>query len=322
MALPEDLREKAEEDRLYNVLIITLIIGIIIVVATLIIQRPAPEYFSEIYFESHLALPKFISPDTSYNYTFTIANHGNSSRDYSINTIKSLYRFNYSCESPSMYFDEQALGEGNYSRKTAETKDPVALIREDNYAFSFDYRIRPNLTGSFELINLTLRDIWGEEKYSIVIDETQKRALYIRQGGLLAENKLNLSNATKRYVSFSATNKSLKLTIDGKTALEIKEPRDYSVGFMGFQMTGTNAEIPWITLTDGKNKMNNVLKSKSQGCRLINIKSITSQQKIFIGKDKNQSIEQSFMLNDWFEIANVQVSLDSREEIHFWSAQI
>jgi len=319
--LLEDLRGKAEEGRLYTVLIIALIIGIVIVIATLILSRPAPEYFSELYFENPSDLPKFNSPNIFYNYTFTIANHGNSSRGYSISTRESLYAFNYSCESPAMYFDEQSLGANNYSRKTAETKDPVALIREENYSFSFEYRIKPNLTGRFESLNLTFRDINGRDRYSMIIDEKQKEALYMRDGELLAEKGLNLSNSTRRSVSFSATKKSLRLSVDSKTVLEIKEPKDYTSGFMSFQLTGVNTEIPWITLTDGKSKINNVLKSKSQSCKLIPLKTISSQQDAFIEKDKSQSISQSFMLNDSFDIAEVQVSLDSGEEIHFWSAQ-
>ncbi|MBW7944826.1 hypothetical protein H3C70_05525 [Patescibacteria group bacterium] len=36
---------------------------------------PKPETFSELYFEDHLELPKRITPNTPYQFSFTIRNH-------------------------------------------------------------------------------------------------------------------------------------------------------------------------------------------------------------------------------------------------------
>jgi hypothetical protein len=73
-----------EDDSLYNAMIIALIIGIIIVIATLIFMRPPPEYFSELYYTNHTMLPRFVTPGLEQAFDFTIANHENGTRTYDI----------------------------------------------------------------------------------------------------------------------------------------------------------------------------------------------------------------------------------------------
>ena len=69
-----------EEDQLYNSLIISLIIGIIIVLVTLILFKPEKENFTQLYFNDHQSLPEY--SQNSYNLSFTIDNHENQDYNY------------------------------------------------------------------------------------------------------------------------------------------------------------------------------------------------------------------------------------------------
>ena len=76
-----------EDNQLYNALIISLVIGIVIVIAVLIIFRPAEENFTQIYFNDHKSLPVY--SQESYNFSFTIDNHENQDYNYTY-VIKSI----------------------------------------------------------------------------------------------------------------------------------------------------------------------------------------------------------------------------------------
>ncbi len=73
-------KKTMEDDQIYNAIIISLIIGIVIVIVTLVIARPEPESFTELYFNDHQNLPKY-SQD-SYNFSFTIHNLENKDINY------------------------------------------------------------------------------------------------------------------------------------------------------------------------------------------------------------------------------------------------
>jgi hypothetical protein len=315
-----------EDETLYNAIIISLIIGIIIVVATLIISRPAPEYFSEIYFESHKELPKFMAKDDAFNYTFTIANHGNSTRTYLLNTSTTLYRFNYACESPAMYFDENILateGIENVTRRTAETKDPVAYIKEANYSYSFEWRAKVNRTGRYDLLTISFKGLDGREKYSITFNDT---AIYASPGIKQSVSKpINYTNVSKRYIAITTRKDKTIISVDSKKVLEVNTSKDYTGGFLSFETQGINTEIPWISLTKGSNKGISLLAGKKQNCNLILLNATAAQEPITIEKDKNITLSRVFYpgsikTNGTADMAKLQLQLDSGEEIHFWSA--
>jgi peptidoglycan/xylan/chitin deacetylase (PgdA/CDA1 family) len=73
-----------EDDSIYNAIIIALVIGIIIVIATLIFLRPPKEYFTEIYFIDHKALPDYVYPDQEHWVLITIANHEKEDMTYPV----------------------------------------------------------------------------------------------------------------------------------------------------------------------------------------------------------------------------------------------
>jgi len=147
-----------EDDSLYNAIIIALIIGIIIVIVTLILARPEPEKFSELYFTDHKSLPKYVSRNTTYNASFLITNHELEPREYNVTITQTLYSLNLDCESPSMYFENM----------TASTEEPSLYIKDDDYHLIFDYNVR---SGDGNII-LRLKDIEGNEMYSLSINNS------------------------------------------------------------------------------------------------------------------------------------------------------
>ena len=71
-----------EDDSIYNAIIVSLVIGIIMVIITLIAFRPEKESFTEIYFEDHENLPKYASSNNEYSFKFTINNLENQDFKY------------------------------------------------------------------------------------------------------------------------------------------------------------------------------------------------------------------------------------------------
>jgi hypothetical protein len=79
------------ENAIYNAIIISLVIGIIIVVVTLVIARPEPEYFTELYYRNHTTLPKYLSQNEYYSYSYVINNLENETRLYKVDTFWQIY---------------------------------------------------------------------------------------------------------------------------------------------------------------------------------------------------------------------------------------
>lgn len=69
-----------EDKEIYNAIIISLVIGIIIVTVTLVVARPEPESFTELYFNNHQDLPKY--NQDAYEFSFSIHNLENKDINY------------------------------------------------------------------------------------------------------------------------------------------------------------------------------------------------------------------------------------------------
>lgn len=123
-----------EDESLYNAMIWALSIGIVVVIATLFITRPAPEAFTELYFNNHQELPKYANLNERYNYEFSIHNLEHKQQQYDFTISTELYNFDMTCERPDLWL------EGNTTRKT-ETDDPALYIREKIYAITFNYEL-------------------------------------------------------------------------------------------------------------------------------------------------------------------------------------
>ncbi len=165
-----------EDESLYNAMIWALSIGIVVVIATLFITRPAPEAFTELYFNNHATLPKYINLEEKYNYEFSIHNLEHKQQQYDFTISTELYNFDLTCERPDLWL------EGNTTRKT-ETDDPALYIREKIYTITFNYELVNSRYLLFKLddnyeINITNDTLSFNNKekiYQWKINSTQPR---------------------------------------------------------------------------------------------------------------------------------------------------
>lgn len=142
----EDWSDEKEDNSLYNAMIWALSIGIVVVLVTLFLTRPAPEAFTELYFNNHQNLPKYVNLNEKYYYEFSIHNLENKQQQYNFTISTELYNFDLTCERPDLWL------EGNTTRKT-ETDDPALYIREKIYAITFNYELLNSKYLIFKLDN-------------------------------------------------------------------------------------------------------------------------------------------------------------------------
>jgi len=209
----EDQTDKAEDNTLYNTMIWTLIIGIVIVIATLFLTRPAPENFTELYFNNHQTLPKYVNLEEKYNYEFTIHNLENRQYQYDYTLSTELYNFDLSCERPDLWL------EGNRTRKT-ETDDPALYITEPIYSITFNYQLVNSKYLLFKLDN----------KYEINITEetlsfNNKKKIY----------QWNLNNTNDRHkITVYFDSEFTRIILD-KQEFYIFTDYDYTNGYPYFE---------------------------------------------------------------------------------------
>jgi hypothetical protein len=222
--------DNTEDNTLYTAMIWTLIIGILIVIATLLLTKPAPENFTELYFNNHTALPKNINLNEKYNYEFTIHNLENREYQYDYTVITELYNFDLSCEKSDLWL------EGNTTRKT-ETDDPALFIKEDIYAITFNY----------ELVNSKYILLKLDNKYTVNITE---KTLSFNNNKKIYQWNLN-NNNTKHKITIHFDPTFTRMVLD-KEEFYIFTDYDYTKGYpyleteyaeiSGFQIWRRNAK--------------------------------------------------------------------------------
>lgn len=236
-----------EDQGIYNAIVIALVIGIIVVIATLLFQKPQPESFTELYFNDHKSLPAFVEEDGRYNFSFSIANHENKDVDYTYTVKKTLYRWDYTCESPKPYFDTvedtpySTLIDHSFSIPTrvASSTDPSLLIRHENYQVNFRYRV---LSGAGQLV-IRMMGLDGESLYSFVISEMNQEAYFISPLKERYTQPISIQRGGLHTVLINASNESLQLIIDGNVIFDQNSVEKYTVGFPEVEMTQTYAQL-------------------------------------------------------------------------------
>lgn len=129
-----------EEDKLHNAMILALVLGIIITVATLIFIRPPPEYFTELYFPNPNAIPQIISPDKLYSFDLTIANHEKEEHTYNLEVSAIIEN-----DSVSIYKDNIVVGKEQQQNLTIpysisnfkKAKIMASLLDKDQEVYFF-----------------------------------------------------------------------------------------------------------------------------------------------------------------------------------------
>lgn len=171
--------DNTEDNTIYNTMIWVLIIGIVIVVATLFLTKPAPESFTELYFNNHQTLPKNVNLNEKYNYEFTIHNLEHQEKEYALTISTELYNYDLTCERADLWL------EGNTTRKT-ETDDSALYIKEESYAITFNY----------ELVNSKYILLKLDDKYAANITE---ETLTFNNNKKIYQWKLNNTNKNHKF---------------------------------------------------------------------------------------------------------------------------
>ncbi len=273
-----------EDDSIYNAIIASLIIGIAVVIITLIVARPEPETFTELYFNDHKTLPKYVEKNNIYNYSFTIANHELENKTYNYTITKELYEFDYSCEASNLYFEKKQSSiyemfiKGDYKipTRTSEPKDPALMIKEDAYSASFNYRIR---SGAGQIV-IKFKSL-SKEKYAIVINEDKAYLLEFEENKIKIRNyDIGTEERELNSVNIFVNKEKVKLHIRGKLIFDSKVD-DTTSGSFAFETTKTYAEI--TNLVIGKNQIKQNVNIRFDD---IEYESIELETKKYIGKDK------------------------------------
>lgn len=236
-----------EDQGIYNAIVIALVIGIIVVIATLLFQKPQPESFTELYFNDHKALPSFVEDDERYNFSFSIVNHENQDMKYNYTVKKTLYRWDYTCETPKPYFDTaedtpySTLLDRDYPTPTriASSTDPSLLIRHDKYQINFRYRL---LSGAGQVV-FRLKGIDQNTLYSFVINEAKQESYFISPLKERHTKPISIAPGEIHEVYINASNESLQLIVDGQIVFDKKGIKKYTVGFPEIELTQSYGQI-------------------------------------------------------------------------------
>jgi hypothetical protein len=226
-----------DDDSLYNTMIWALSIGIVVVIATLFLTRPAPESFTELYFLNHQSLPNYINSGERYNYTFVIHNLENQDKTYNYTISTQLYNIDYSCEVPELWLEK------TNETYTTETNDITLLIKESEYAISTNYELRSGKKFTLKLLSLD-----NKEKYSIIIDHETGKAT-------IQNKELNITPASKHALTLTVNQKNMTLKIDNES-ITVDTPDDYTLGFPSIE----SELIDFTGFTIQRNKIKQAVK--------------------------------------------------------------
>ncbi|MGV8172562.1 MAG: hypothetical protein ACP5OA_07775 [Candidatus Woesearchaeota archaeon] len=206
------------DEPLYNAMIWALSIGIVIVIATLILTKPAPESFTELYFNNHTTLPEYVTLNKTYPYSFSITNLENMNKTYNYTISEEYYIMDYSCEAPELWLTN-----------TTETNDPALYIKDNKYAVGFDYEFKNGDKISVALVTPDNKDIYR---------------IYISDDNIIFDGKkynMTLSQGTHRF-KMSVDESYIRITLD-TYKFSYTTPKAYTHGYLNFQTHDTYAEF-------------------------------------------------------------------------------
>ena len=219
-----------DDNYLYNAMIWALSIGIIIVIATLFLTKPAPESFTELYFNNHTSLPEYVNQADKYNYSFTIHNLENTLTTYNYSITTELYKLDYSCEKPDLYLESQ--NDNIVPTRKAESNDQALLIKEQNYNISFNYDLKQGNHIRFAFLGID-----NKEKYAIDISN---ESYFITPEKIIIMNITKKANSHKFTIIVDKNSTTLKIDTD---TFYLNTPKDYTIGFPSIETIDTYAEI-------------------------------------------------------------------------------
>ncbi|MFP4112319.1 MAG: hypothetical protein ACLFUO_04940 [Candidatus Woesearchaeota archaeon] len=274
---------------LYNSMIISLILGIIIVITTLFLARPEPESFTELYINDFQNLPKFLSQNQNTNFSVTIHNLENNNFTYNYSLRKELYKVNY-CNEPTLYMTDNKT-------KTYHL-DPGQIIKEDYYELEFSYSPKTK----DPVIRILFSDI-----YEIEIDERQNKTRIIKLNPLpknpeITETEYEFMDFTNKNIMIIYDNPTLQLYINNELISETSIA-NATKGYFDFAQ-----ENGLSTFYNVKTRQNN----KITDYRIIN--SDVEYERKTIREDENK-YSFDFDADDFLLETSIPISINGTAEI-------
>jgi hypothetical protein len=185
-----------EDETLYNAINAALIIGIVIVIVSLIFTRPAPEYFTEIYYTNHTLFPIYIKANTTYSHSFTIANHEKKDTVYPVSL-------------DAEFFDVQ----GNRTAVIHLQELNVSVPKDSFTEISMNY----SLPDFFRAKVITSLPNKNHEIHFFVYNKNSVMQYSDTIASLMCLNKIKISSVNKFTIRAKGTyNPNMKVRIDGK----------------------------------------------------------------------------------------------------------
>jgi hypothetical protein len=264
--------KKDPDEPLYNAMIVALAIGIVVVIITLILTRPAPESFSELYFNNHTTLPEYVNLNTSYPYSFTIHNLENNLTTYKYTTSIDYYALDYSCEKPELYLEKTIQ-----NSRITETNDPALYIRESPYTISFNYELKTGMNR----IALNIVDINNTVESSLIIDHDDNKIYYI-DGNVMTPINISKNHSIIHSVSMQVNSTSTKIILD-KESFTIKTTPKF--GFIQLETIDTYAEF------------SNVIILRNGASESVTVRIADSQYTEYKLESKNNTITPNSSIN-------------------------
>jgi hypothetical protein len=243
------MEEKQEDKKLFTAMIIALCIGIIIVVVTLFLTKPAKENFTELYFNDHASLPEYAQLNTSYDYSFSIHNVENKDMTYDYMTSTEYYKYDYGCERPDLYL------EPTENSRITDTNDARLIIR-GNYNITFTYQV---YSGKGQII-FRMVDAGNNPYYAFILDQENQRATF--SGDQEYQRDTIIPDSAK--VNIEAINGKVRMSINDQLIFDTFLDQ-YTGGFPQFETINSYVEIP------------SVMVQKSNQRQLITIKIADAQ---------------------------------------------
>lgn len=200
---------------LENSMIFSLSLGIVIVIITLIVARPEPEEFTQIYIEDFQTLPRFLEPNQTTSFNVTINNLERKNYTYNYTLNKELYKLNY-CNIPKLYISD--------NKTHTYHLQPGQIIKEDKYELEFIYSPKT----LYPKVFLELKD-----KYRITLDEKNNTITFTTLQDEVT-TKHNLEPLKNKHVLLTYDKRNLKLYIDNKKVMDLNLGFDATSSYFDF----------------------------------------------------------------------------------------
>ena len=232
-----------EHSYLYNALIISMILGIMISMIAFYMTRETPASFSELYYEDHTALPTRVTLYKPYNFSFVIHSLENTTTSYSYITKATLYNLyditegTYNClaryrEKIDLIWKNYTLLNTELFKKFIVYKDtpeiqPFRTVSQVSrrevitwHSYTINFKFRPILGSGVTTLYFT--SIKGDPLYAIVMNYQLNTTYFMN----FKTNSIELQEKSFRFTTLPTdirvrvNNKNIEVAINDEQVFD------------------------------------------------------------------------------------------------------